>query len=78
MQEDFEVFKKKVEKAYAKIWGKRCEVKDLDDFPELKTDPANSRCACCYAYELLDKNLDNLWADTQKWFGEERDSQKAL
>jgi len=73
MDKDFEVFKRKVEKAYSKIWGKRCEVLDLEDFPELKDSPVSSRCACCYAYELLDKNIKNLWADTQKWFGEERD-----
>lgn len=72
MEKDFDKFRQKTEKAYAKTWGKRCEIKDLEDFPELKNDPVNSRCPCCYAYELLDKNIDNLYADIQKWFGEER------
>jgi len=70
MEEDFEAFKKKVEKAYAKIWGKRCAPKDTEEFDDLTPD---SRCACCYAYELLDKNIQNLWDDTQRWFGRERD-----
>ena len=75
MKEDFEKFRQKVEKAYTKIWGPRCIVKDTEDFPDLLTaDPAKtSRCACCYAYELLDKHIEGLWADTQEWFGEERD-----
>lgn len=75
MEQDFKVFRKAVEKAYSKIWGVRCETLDLDDFPELMDDPASSRCPACYAYELLDKSIDQLWADTQKWFGEERDGE---
>ena len=68
---DFEEFKKKVEKAYAKIWGKRCEIKDLDEFPDLSID-SRSRCPSCHAYDLLDKNIEQLYIDTQKWFSKER------
>lgn len=35
-------------------YGERCEVKDTDDFPELKSDPAANRCLTCEQWEMYD------------------------
>lgn len=38
-----------------KGWGKRCETKDTDDFPEMKDDPLANRCATCEMWEHYDE-----------------------
>lgn len=35
-------------------WGKRCETKDTEDFPEL-LNSKNGRCGVCVVYEKFDK-----------------------
>lgn len=40
-------------------WGKRCENKDTDDFPELK-NAGEGRCACCEMWEHYDEYIKSL------------------
>lgn len=54
--------KKRLEKALQKDFGKRCETKDIEDFPDLLDNPdKTSRCPVCVAYEKLDAFVDDLW-----------------
>ena len=39
----------------AETYGKRCEVKDYDDFPELKDDPLANRCLTCEEWDRFDR-----------------------
>lgn len=39
-------------------WGRRCKTLDLVDFPELKDDPLQSRCACCQMWEAVDEYFE--------------------
>ena len=41
-------------------WGKRCETKDLEDFPELAHDPKGSRCGTCEMWEHYDEWVKEL------------------
>jgi hypothetical protein len=45
------------EKFITDSYGKRCETKDLDDFPELKH---SERCLCCKMWEDYDDWKANL------------------
>ncbi len=44
--------KKLTKKYITKNYGKRCETKDTEDFPDLKKD---ERCLCCLMWERYDK-----------------------
>lgn len=35
-------------------YGKRCDVPDIVEFPEIIDDPKASRCACCEMWEIYD------------------------
>jgi hypothetical protein len=59
MEAEYKKLKKEIEKSFAKIWGKRCASKDIDDFPDLKRKP-EQRCATCSAYDKLDLFLKDL------------------
>lgn len=61
MDPEYKKLKKEIETAFKKVWGPRCETKDLKDFPDLKNKP-ESRCMTCVSYE----KLDNFMADLQK------------
>lgn len=55
--------KKELAKVVAKAFGKRCKVKDYEDFPEMVGDPLANRCPTCLAYEKLDAFVEDLLGD---------------
>lgn len=42
----------KIEKRLKKLFGRRCETRDIEDFPRLK---GNGRCPVCESYEVVDE-----------------------
>jgi uncharacterized protein (UPF0335 family) len=59
MEQEYKQLKKDIEKSFSKIWGKRCEIKDVKQFPDLKKKP-EERCMTCRAYDMLDIFMDSL------------------
>jgi hypothetical protein len=59
MANEVEKLQRRLEKALSKTFGKRCEIKDIEDFPELK-NPKNGRCPVCVVYEELDQFVLNI------------------
>lgn len=56
----YEKAKQSLLRLIEKDYGKPCETKDTDDFPEMKDDPGWGRCPVCIVYERLDKLLETL------------------
>lgn len=67
--EQFEKLKEHNLKVIEEHYGKRCKVKDTDDFPELleppfaNNDPDYSRCGVCLVYEKFDAYWKALYDD---------------
>lgn len=59
MEAEYKKLKKEIEKSFSKVWGDRCDVKDITEFPDLKHKP-EERCATCRAYDMLDIFIDAL------------------
>lgn len=60
MDIEYKKLKKTVEASFKKIWGPRCEVYDLDEWPDLKKANEDERCSVCRAYDKLDIFVEDL------------------
>jgi len=57
VEEEYKKLRQDIVKLIERDYGKRCNMKDTEDFPELigKTELSEGRCGVCFVYETFDK-----------------------
>lgn len=58
-RDEYLELKKKTEKLILNSWGRRCKLKDYEEFPDLLTDTSeSSRCPACLVWDKFDAFWD--------------------